>query len=76
MGLAGSILYAFVFCMVLKLLSALGQMYVFGVPLGQVVAVRRAVGVNSQLVRSMKLVLSEPGMSMAKVSILTGGPDW
>jgi hypothetical protein len=40
------------------------------------VAVRRAVGVNSQLVRSMKLVLSEPGMSMAKVSILTGGPDW
>jgi len=76
MGIAGSILYAFVFCMVLKLLSALGQMYLFGVPLGKYVSVRRTVGVNSQLVRCMKLVLSEPGMSMAKVTILTGGPDW
>lgn len=75
-GIAGSILYAFVFCMVLKLLSALGQMYLFGVPLGKYVSVRRTVGVNSQLVRCMKLVLSEPGMSMAKVTILTGGPDW
>jgi len=76
LGIAGSILYAFVFCMVLKLLSALGQMYLFGVPLGKYVSVRRTVGVNSQLVRCMKLVLSEPGMSMAKVTILTGGPDW
>ena len=76
MGVAGSVAYAFVFCMVLKLLSAMGQMYLFGVPLGKYVSVRRAVGVNSDLVRSMKLVLSEPGLTAAKVTILTGGPDW
>ena len=49
-GVAGSITYAFVFCMVLKLLAALGQMYCFGVPMGEYVSVRRAVGVNSDLV--------------------------
>ena len=75
MGISGAITYAFVFCMVLKLLAALGQMYCFGVPLGKYVAVRRAVGVNSSLVRAMKIVLSKP-MSVAKVSILVGGPDW
>jgi len=49
-GVAGSIVYAFVFCMALKLLAALGQMYCFGVPMGEYVSVRRAVGVNSDLV--------------------------
>eukprot|EP00614_Pseudopedinella_elastica_P017035 CAMPEP_0172650808 /NCGR_PEP_ID=MMETSP1068-20121228/242483_1 /TAXON_ID=35684 /ORGANISM="Pseudopedinella elastica, Strain CCMP716" /LENGTH=772 /DNA_ID=CAMNT_0013465181 /DNA_START=33 /DNA_END=2351 /DNA_ORIENTATION=- len=76
MGLSGAIFYAFIFCMVLKLLAAMGQMFIFGVPLGKYTSVRQAVGVNSDLVRSMKLVLAEPGLSMAKVTILTGGPDW
>ena len=62
--------------MVLKLMAGVGQMYGFGVPLGKYVSVRRAVGVNSDLVRSMKIVLSKPGLSIAKVTILTGGPDW
>ena len=75
-GIAGSIMYAFVFCMVLKLMAVVGQMYGFGVPLGKSVSVRRAVGVNSDLVRSMKIVLRKPGLSIAKVTILTGGPDW
>lgn len=76
LGIAGSIIYAFIFCMVLKLTAVLGQMYLFGVPLGKYVSVRRTVGVNSQLVRCMKLVLAEPGMSISKITILTGGPDW
>jgi len=75
LGIAGSIVYAFVFCMVLKLMAVVGQMYCFGVPLGNRVSVRLAVGVNSDLVRAMKLVLSKP-FSIAKVTILVGGPDW
>jgi hypothetical protein len=75
-GLSGSIIYAFIFCMVLKLMAVVGQMYLFGVPLGKYVSVRRTVGVNTPLVRTMKVVLSKPGFSIAKVTVLTGGPDW
>ena len=34
------------------------------------------VGVNSNMIRTMKVILSRPGMSIAKCSILVGGPDW
>merc|ERR1712012_705617 len=34
------------------------------------------VGVNSTIMRAFKLLLSEPGLGLPKVSILTGGPDW
>jgi len=40
------------------------------------VSVRQFVGINSSLIRSMKLVLREKGFSIAKVAILIGGPDW
>ena len=34
------------------------------------------VGINSDLMRTMRVILSKPGLSMAKCSILIGGPDW
>ena len=34
------------------------------------------VGVNSDMIRTMKIILGEPGLGLAKVAILVGGPDW
>ena len=34
------------------------------------------VGVNSDMIRTMKIVLGERGLTKAKVAILVGGPDW
>jgi len=75
-GLNLSVVWAFCFSFVLKLISSLCQTVLIGIPLGKFVAVRRAVGVNTVLVRSMKIVLSQRGFSLAKATILTGGPDW
>ena len=40
------------------------------------VAVRKLVGVNSISIRAIRKVLEVPGLSVAKVAILIGGPDW
>jgi hypothetical protein len=32
--------------------------------------------VNSVTIRAVKKILSKPGMSLEKVYILVGGPDW
>ena len=34
------------------------------------------VGVNSEAIRAMRVVLSEPKFTMNKVFVLIGGPDW
>lgn len=75
-GVAGSVTFAFILSIFLKLIAVVGQMYLFGVPLGKSTTVRQMVGVNSYLVRAMRCELSKPGMSITKVAILVGGPDW
>ena len=62
--------------LLLKLLACTAQQKLIGETLKGYVSVRRAVGVNTSLIRSMKIVLAEKGFSVAKVSILVGGPDW
>jgi len=42
----------------------------------QSVTIRRLVGVNSMEMRAVKHILLEKGVSMGKVGILLGGPDW
>lgn len=39
-------------------------------------AIRRAVGVNSDGIRAMRVILSDPRFTMQKVYVLVGGPDW
>lgn len=36
----------------------------------------QAVGINTPLIRTIKLVLSKKGFSAVKVATLVGGPDW
>ena len=44
--------------------------------LGRRVSVRVLVGVNSLSIRAVGRILSAPGLSLRKVLILCGGPDW
>jgi len=76
LGLAGSLIYANVVSLIIKLLACTMQQKVIGENLSQSVSIRQQVGINSELIKSARLVLAEPGLSIGKVSILVGGPDW
>ena len=34
------------------------------------------VGVNSNMIRAVRVVMDKPGLTYGKISILVGGPDW
>jgi len=76
LGILGSIIYALVVSLILKLLACTLQQKVIGGLLHNKVSVRQFVGINTKFTRAMKLVLNEPGFGVAKVAILIGGPDW
>jgi hypothetical protein len=76
MGIVGSLVYAIGVSLCLKLFACTIQQKMIGGLLKHKVGVRQFCGVNSNLMRSMKLVLKQPGIGIAKVSILVGGPDW
>lgn len=71
MGIVGSICYALVVSLFLKLFACALQQEAIGGLLKHKVGVRQFVGINSNLIRSMKLVLSRPGLGVAKVSIVS-----
>jgi|AntRauTorckE5430_2_1112549.scaffolds.fasta_scaffold00718_5 hypothetical protein len=75
-GLPGCIAYAMGVSLALKLFATFLQQKVIGGLLQNSVGIRQVVGINTGLIRSMKLCLSEKGLGIAKVSILCGGPDW
>jgi len=61
---------------ILKLFACTLQQKLIGENLSNSVSVKRTVRINSDLIKSMKLILKEPGMGRAKVAVLIGGPDW
>ena len=75
-GYFAACVYSAVFAFVMKLVAQVLQQKLIGERLGSSVQIRAAVGVNSELIKSIKCILEEPGLSLAKVSILCGGPDW
>lgn len=75
-GLVGSMFYSIAVSLLLKLFACTLQQKLIGENLSNSVKVRQFVGINSRIIRSMKLVLAAPGMNISKVSILIGGPDW
>mmetsp|Transcript_20778 Transcript_20778/g.60442 ORF Transcript_20778/g.60442 Transcript_20778/m.60442 type:complete len:916 (-) Transcript_20778:1865-4612(-) len=76
LGYIGSMAYAAAVSLALKLLACTLQQKLIGDNLSHYVSVRQFVGINSNLIRSMRLILADPGISIAKVAILVGGPDW
>ena len=75
-GVPLAIVYTCFFNVLLKLLACTVQQKCIGVPFKNSLRVRQAVGINSKLIRTIKLVLQKPGLSAVKVAILVGGPDW
>ena len=73
-GWTGSILYSTGVGLVLKLFSSALQQKGIGQNLSHYVKVRQFVGINSTLMKAMRLVLGKDGLSVPKVSILIGGP--
>ena len=70
------IVYSSVICFLLKLVAVVLQQEGIGKNLGKKVSVRMAVGVNSTSIRAIGRILGESQLTMRKVVILCGGPDW
>ena len=75
LGWIGSIAFATVVGLILKLFSSAMQQKLIGEQLSHKVKVRQFVSINSTLMKSMRIVLSERGLSIPKVAILIGG-EW
>lgn len=73
-GWTWSVLYSSGIGLFLKLSSSALQQVLFGENLSRYVHVRQVVGINSSLMKAMRLVVGKPGLSFPKVAILMGGP--
>lgn len=71
-----AITVAVFFCFGIKLVAVVLQQKGIGEQLGKRVWVRSLVNVNSVTMRAIRRILLTPGLSVAKVCILVGGPDW
>ncbi len=76
LGLWLSIAYACMVSLLLKLLACSVQQKIIGGNLGNNVAVKQLVSINSEGIRAMRVMLSDRGITMRKVAVLVGGPDW
>lgn len=59
----------------LKLAACTGQ-YLIGFSAGKSVKIQALIGVDKVPTRAIEKILSVPGLSVGKVSVLVGGPDW
>jgi len=65
-----------IMCWVLKLVACALQQKCIGGLLGRSMWVRRTVGVHKVAIRCIEAELKTPGLTLGKVAILCGGPDW
>eukprot|EP00588_Corethron_pennatum_P031051 CAMPEP_0194338514 /NCGR_PEP_ID=MMETSP0171-20130528/79878_1 /TAXON_ID=218684 /ORGANISM="Corethron pennatum, Strain L29A3" /LENGTH=445 /DNA_ID=CAMNT_0039102685 /DNA_START=523 /DNA_END=1861 /DNA_ORIENTATION=- len=75
-GLFFAAVYACGICLFMKLMACALQQKVIGEGMSHLVSVRQAVQINSDFMRTFKLLLSDKGVSPQKVALLCGGPDW
>jgi hypothetical protein len=75
-GYVWACFWAVVLCFVIKLLAVVMQQKGIGERLGNRVWIRSMVNVNSTTMRSIRYLLTRPGLNFPKVAILVGGPDW
>ena len=72
-----AIVFTSFICFMIKLNAIAMQQKLFGECMGsKSVKVRAAVGVNSTTIKAIRMILLKPGIHIAKVAILCGGPDW
>ena len=75
-GILTAVAYTCAVGLILKLCACTIQQKLIGEPLSNRVWIRQLVSINSSTIRTMKLILKQPGLTVAKVAILVGGPDW
>uniref|UniRef100_A0A7S2NPG3 Uncharacterized protein n=1 Tax=Haptolina brevifila TaxID=156173 RepID=A0A7S2NPG3_9EUKA len=75
-GYLGACAYSASLAFAMKLVAQVCQQKMIGERLGSSTQVKAMVGVNTDLIKSIRKILEQPGLSLAKVSILCGGPDW
>jgi hypothetical protein len=71
-----AVAFASALSFVMKLAAHVLQQVIFGECMGKSVSVRAIVGVNSSVIKAIKFELIKPGVSLSKVCIMCGGPDW
>jgi hypothetical protein len=76
MTFPGALAFAVGVSFAIKAVGGLIQQKGFGEGLSRSLYVRRTVGVNSVSIRAVRRLLSVPGLSVGKVMILIGSPDW
>ena len=76
LGWVYSVLYSTAVGTGLKLFSSALQQKLIGENLSRFVKIRQFVGINSPLMKAMRLVVGQSGIRVAKVAVLIGGPDW
>jgi len=63
-------------CWLLKLVACAVQQVCIGGMLGKSLWVKQTVGIHKVSIRCIESILRQPGLSVGKVAILCGGPDW
>eukprot|EP00929_Paragymnodinium_shiwhaense_P115029 TRINITY_DN8361_c0_g2_i1.p1 TRINITY_DN8361_c0_g2~~TRINITY_DN8361_c0_g2_i1.p1 ORF type:complete len:1189 (-),score=282.38 TRINITY_DN8361_c0_g2_i1:94-3510(-) len=64
------------YALLIKFAAVVGQQKGIGEMMGSNVAIQQAVGVHTPTIKAIEKILQQPGMSIKKVCILCGGPDW
>ena len=75
-GYAYACLYAAFFAVFIKNVAQVLQQKLIGERLGSSASVKSAVGINSDLIKAIRHILQQRGLTLAKVAILCSGPDW
>eukprot|EP00587_Corethron_hystrix_P004899 CAMPEP_0113302824 /NCGR_PEP_ID=MMETSP0010_2-20120614/3492_1 /TAXON_ID=216773 ORGANISM="Corethron hystrix, Strain 308" /NCGR_SAMPLE_ID=MMETSP0010_2 /ASSEMBLY_ACC=CAM_ASM_000155 /LENGTH=383 /DNA_ID=CAMNT_0000156711 /DNA_START=408 /DNA_END=1559 /DNA_ORIENTATION=- /assembly_acc=CAM_ASM_000155 len=65
-----------IIALITKLSASAVQQKVIGQSFSHFIKIRQMVNINSDLMRGTKLILSDSKFTLAKISILCGGPDW
>jgi len=76
MSLFAGVVYCSGLGLCLKLTAGTIQQQIFGKRLGTLVSVRQMVGVNGDMMRAVRVIMADKGLTPGKCAILTGGPDW
>jgi len=74
-GYTWAIVIALSVSFLLKLVACVSQ-YAIGYFLGKSVRIQQLIGVDKVFTRAIEAILKEPGLTLGKVAILVGGPDW
>lgn len=65
-----------VFAFLLKFAAILMQQKAIGEAFSSSIQVKKMVAIHTPAMKAVKHILKQPGLSLGKVAVLVGGPDW